>query len=213
MFHIISASGGSNCLVSLAQSDQASPHYCLPRRPSLRSRDCVSSFLSNALSYAQSLGIFGAGFLVIWAVANIARERPAASNGLVLAARCSCHRFCNFFEHSRLICGTSTQNPLPRSLSVRAEFFGLELEDWGLVLAWAIVMRLLGETSIVCSSFLPVSTVMTYGSAAILVVLIPMGEHGKPRDTWSRGFSTIPPKGHKCALRCSRVSLLIEDER
>lgn len=39
--------------------------------------DQVSSFLSNALSYAQGLGIFGAGFLVIWAVANIARERPS----------------------------------------------------------------------------------------------------------------------------------------
>jgi hypothetical protein len=39
--------------------------------------DRVTSFLSNALSYAQSLGIFGAGFLVIWAVANIARERPS----------------------------------------------------------------------------------------------------------------------------------------
>ena len=39
--------------------------------------DRVSSFLSNALNYAQGLGIFGAGFLVIWAVANIARERPS----------------------------------------------------------------------------------------------------------------------------------------
>ena len=39
--------------------------------------DRVTSFLSNALSYAQGLGIFGAGFLVIWAVANIARERPS----------------------------------------------------------------------------------------------------------------------------------------
>jgi hypothetical protein len=39
--------------------------------------DRVSSFLSNALSYGQGLGIFGAGFLVIWAVANIARERPS----------------------------------------------------------------------------------------------------------------------------------------
>jgi len=39
--------------------------------------DQVTSFLSNALSYAQGLGIFGAGFLVIWAVANIARERPS----------------------------------------------------------------------------------------------------------------------------------------
>ena len=38
--------------------------------------DRVSSFLSNTLNYAQGLGVFGAGFLVIWAVANIARERP-----------------------------------------------------------------------------------------------------------------------------------------
>ena len=39
--------------------------------------DRVTQFLSNALNYAQGLGIFGAGFLVIWAVANIARERPS----------------------------------------------------------------------------------------------------------------------------------------
>src|SRR5579884_552113 len=40
--------------------------------------DRVSQFLSSSLSYAQGLGIFGAGFLVIWAVANIARERPSS---------------------------------------------------------------------------------------------------------------------------------------
>ncbi len=39
--------------------------------------DRVTTFLSNALTYAQGLGIFGAGFLVIWAVANVARERPS----------------------------------------------------------------------------------------------------------------------------------------
>jgi len=39
--------------------------------------DRVTSFLSSALTYAQGLGIFGAGFLVIWAVANVARERPS----------------------------------------------------------------------------------------------------------------------------------------
>lgn len=39
--------------------------------------DRVSQFLSNSLSYAQGLGIFGAGFLVMWAVANVARERPS----------------------------------------------------------------------------------------------------------------------------------------
>ena len=40
--------------------------------------DRVSQFLSNSLSYAQGLGIFGAGFMVIWAVANVARERPSS---------------------------------------------------------------------------------------------------------------------------------------
>lgn len=40
-------------------------------------QDKVTSFLSNSLSYAQGLGIFGAGFLVMWAVANVARERPS----------------------------------------------------------------------------------------------------------------------------------------
>jgi hypothetical protein len=39
--------------------------------------DQVTTFLSNALNYAQGLGLFGAGFLVIWAVANVARERPS----------------------------------------------------------------------------------------------------------------------------------------
>ncbi len=39
--------------------------------------DRVTGFLSNSLGYAQGLGIFGAGFLVMWAVANIARERPS----------------------------------------------------------------------------------------------------------------------------------------
>ena len=42
--------------------------------------DRVTSFLSNALSYAQGLGIFASGFLVIWAVANIARERPSGEH-------------------------------------------------------------------------------------------------------------------------------------
>lgn len=40
--------------------------------------DRVSQFMANALSYGQSLGIYAAGFLVIWAVANVARERPSA---------------------------------------------------------------------------------------------------------------------------------------
>jgi hypothetical protein len=40
--------------------------------------DRITSFLSSSLSYAQGLGIFGAGFLVMWAVANVARERPSS---------------------------------------------------------------------------------------------------------------------------------------
>jgi hypothetical protein len=40
--------------------------------------DRVTQFLANSLSYAQGLGIFGAGFLTIWAVANVARERPSS---------------------------------------------------------------------------------------------------------------------------------------
>ena len=54
--------------------------------------------------------------------------------------------------------------PVARSLSARAEFFGLELEDWGLVIAWAILMRLIGDhIHRVFFGVLPVSLVLTYG--------------------------------------------------
>ena len=54
--------------------------------------------------------------------------------------------------------------PVARSLSVRAEFFGLELEDWGLVIACAIIMRLIGDQIYrVFLAALPVSTVLAYG--------------------------------------------------
>ena len=105
--------------------------------------------------------------------------------------------------------------PVARSLSVRAEFFGLELEDWGLVLAWAILMRLLGDNiHRVFLSFVPVSTVMTYGSAAILVVLIRWAKHGKPRGymvAWIQHY--FRPKAH-CA-QCSSLEMpyLIEGEQ
>jgi hypothetical protein len=63
--------------------------------------------------------------------------------------------------------------PVARSLSVRAEFFGLELEDWGLVTAWAILMRLIGDhIHRVFIGFVPVSAILTYGSSAVLIVLI-----------------------------------------
>src|SRR5260370_17772075 len=38
--------------------------------------DRVSSFLSNALSYAQSLGIFGPGFLFICPLPNLPPQPP-----------------------------------------------------------------------------------------------------------------------------------------
>ncbi len=69
--------------------------------------------------------------------------------------------------------------PVARSLSVRAEFLGLELEDWGFAIAWAIVMRLVGDQfHRVFLGFLPVSAVMTYGSAGALVLLIRWAKHG-----------------------------------
>jgi hypothetical protein len=105
--------------------------------------------------------------------------------------------------------------PVARSLSVRAEFFGLELEDWGFVIAWAILMRLLGDNiHRVFLSFVPVSTVMTYGSAAILVVLIRWAKHGKPRGymvAWIQHY--FRPKGHSACCGAPEFPYLIEDER
>lgn len=105
--------------------------------------------------------------------------------------------------------------PVARSLSVRAEFFGLELEDWGLVIAWAIVMRLVGDhIHRVFLGFVPVSTVMTYGSAAVLVLLIRWAKHGKPRGylvAWIQHH--FRPKAHSARWGNSRLSYLIEDEQ
>jgi hypothetical protein len=105
--------------------------------------------------------------------------------------------------------------PVARSLSVRADFFGLELEDWGLVIAWAIVMRLIGDhIHRVFLSFVPVSTVMTYGSAAILFLLIRWAKHGKPRGymvAWIQRY--FRPKGHCARCGAPEFPYLIEDER
>src|SRR5260370_29320191 len=78
MFHIISGKGRIE-LPRFARAIGSGVATLLLASPAFAQigGDRVSSFLSNALSYAQSLGIFGAGFLVIWAVANIARERPS----------------------------------------------------------------------------------------------------------------------------------------
>lgn len=104
--------------------------------------------------------------------------------------------------------------PVARSLSVRAEFFGLELEDWGFVIAWAIVMRLIGDhIHRVFLGFLPVSTVMTYGSALVLILMIRWAKHGKPRGylvAWVQQH--FRPKAH-CARVGAQPSYLIEDEQ
>jgi hypothetical protein len=105
--------------------------------------------------------------------------------------------------------------PVARSLSVRANFFGLELEDWGLVLAWAIVMRLVGDhIHRVFVSFVPVSTVMTYGSAAIVVLVIRWAKHGKPRGYMVALIQYyFRPKAHSARCGAPEFTYVIEDER
>lgn len=105
--------------------------------------------------------------------------------------------------------------PVARSLAVRAAFFGLELEDWGFVIAWAIVMRLIGDhIHRVFLGFLPVSAVMTYGSAAVLVVLIRWAKHGKPRGylvAWLQHY--FRSKAHSARCDGPNTPYLIEDEQ
>jgi hypothetical protein len=105
--------------------------------------------------------------------------------------------------------------PVARSLSTRAEFLGLELEDWGFVIAWAIVMRLIGDhVHRVFLDFMPVSAVMTYGSAAFLILLIRWAKHGKPRGylvSWIQHY--FRPKAHSARCGGSKMAYLIEDEQ
>ena len=105
--------------------------------------------------------------------------------------------------------------PVARSLSVRAEFLGLELEDWGLVIGWAIVMRLVGDhIHRVFLRFVPVSTVMTYGSAALLVGLIRWAKLGKPRGylvAWIQHY--FRPKAHCAHCGSPEMPYLIEGEQ
>jgi hypothetical protein len=105
--------------------------------------------------------------------------------------------------------------PVARSLSVRAEFLGLELEDWGFVIAWAIVMRLIGDhIHRVFLGFLPVSAVMTYGSAVFLVVLIRWAKHGKPpRYLVTCLQHYFRPKAHSARCGGPNTSYLIEEEQ
>ena len=105
--------------------------------------------------------------------------------------------------------------PVGRSLSVRAEFLGLELEDWGFVIAWAIVMRLVGDhIHRIFLAFVPVSTVMTYGSAALLIGLIRWAKLGKPRGylvAWLQYY--FRAKAHYAHCGSLEMPYLIEDEQ
>lgn len=105
--------------------------------------------------------------------------------------------------------------PVARSLSVRAEFLGLELEDWGFVIAWAIVMRLIGDhIHRVFLGFVPVSTVMTYGSAALLVGTIRWAKHGKPRGylvAWIQHY--FRGKAHCARFGVSELPYLVGDKQ
>lgn len=105
--------------------------------------------------------------------------------------------------------------PVARSLSVRAEFFGLELEDWGLVIAWTILMRLIGDhIHRVFLGFLPVSTIMAYGSSAVLILVLRWAKHGKPRGyliAWVQ--HQFRPKAHSARSSNQQSPYIIEDQQ
>lgn len=76
----LSSRRGSGCVHGLRQAFSQLVFMTLFGLPAFAQvgGDRITSFLSSSLSYAQGLGIFGAGFLVMWAVANVARERPSS---------------------------------------------------------------------------------------------------------------------------------------
>src|ERR1700739_2934521 len=101
--------------------------------------------------------------------------------------------------------------PVARSLSVRAEFFGLELEDWGLVMAWTIIVRLMGDQiHRVFLGLVPVSSVLAYGSSSLLGFAIRWVEHGKAGGllvAWIQQH--FRPKAHCARLGESHTPYLI----
>jgi hypothetical protein len=104
--------------------------------------------------------------------------------------------------------------PVARSLSMRAEFFGLELEDWGLVIACAILMRLIGDhVHRVLLGLLPVSAIMAYGSSAVLILLLRWAKHDKPRGyliAWVQ--HQFRPKAHSARSSDQQLPYIIEDQ-
>jgi len=83
------------------------------------------------------------------------------------------------------------------------------------VIAWAIVMRLIGDhINRVLLGFVPVSSVTTYGSAALLVALIRWAKHGKPRGYLVASIQNyFQPKAHSVRCGAPEIPYLIEDER
>ena len=83
------------------------------------------------------------------------------------------------------------------------------------MIAWAIVMRLIGDhIHRVFLGFVPVSTVMTYGSAAVLVGLIRWAKHSKPRGyvlAWIQHY--FRAKAHSARCGAPELSYLVEDEQ
>ncbi|HEX5483800.1 MAG TPA: hypothetical protein VFZ08_14345 [Terriglobia bacterium] len=104
--------------------------------------------------------------------------------------------------------------PVARSLSAHASFFGLELEDWGLVLAWGIVMRLIGDRiHRVLMGFVPVSALLAYGSSLMFIVVIRWATRGRPRGyliSWVRHH--LRAKAH-VARTAEAEPLYLGDER
>ena len=83
------------------------------------------------------------------------------------------------------------------------------------MIAWAIVMRLVGDhIHRVFLAFVPVSTVMTYGSAALLIGLIRWAKLGKPRGYLVAWLQRYFRAKAQCA-HCGSLEMpyLIEDEQ
>ena len=83
------------------------------------------------------------------------------------------------------------------------------------MIGWAIVMRLVGDhIHRVFLGFVPVSTVMTYGSAVLLVGLIRWAKHGKPRGylvAWIQHY--FRTKAHCAHCGSLKMPYLIEGEQ
>jgi hypothetical protein len=82
------------------------------------------------------------------------------------------------------------------------------------VIAWAIIMRLIGDQiHRVFLGLLPVSTVLAYGSSAVLVLAIRWAKHGKPRGylmAWIQ--QRFRPKAHCARLAETHAPHLSEEE-